>query len=241
MLINQARTELAQMSLNLLSGNSNTNDMLSKYQASQNQPSIDASKMDRVSFSEKGKAMAKLDSLHSQIDKIYYTYLSKDDIKEMKSIYAKVDKEFGGKELTQAQQDEKDKLLDKVKKIMEDSKDKMKDKDLNLLNKLEKVVDAKLVDGKESLKDLSKEQEDILEGQLSSREKSNVETINNKIKSILGKGNISPNENRELNALFKGLNTILDRSYDRLSSEDKLRVDEINKEIVVVEEKLKEL
>jgi hypothetical protein len=198
---------------------------------SQYEASVDVTGLDRTDFSEKGKAMAKVDTLYSQIDSIYYTYLSESDIDELEGIYQKISTDYSSEELTQTQQAQKELLLQQKDEILENSKNSMEQSDRETLEKLESLTAMQVDEEGNSLNDIANEQEDLLYSKLSEKEKNNIEALNSSIKELMSQGSISGIQKQGLDALFSGINNILNKSYDRLSSEEKLRVSEINSEI----------
>jgi ribosomal protein S10 len=235
------------MSFNMISNGSDEqtetleSNALYQYASSQYEASVDVSSFDRVEFSAKGKAMAQLDSLLGSIDQIYSTYLTDNDISTMENIYTQISTTLSDDNLSSAQLAQKDTLFDKVDQIMQKAKLNMESDDLEKLQLLQSATTSQIDNSGKSLEQLADEQEELIESKLTAKEKKNLDTVNQNIKSLINQGTISANDNRTLNVLYESLNNIIDRSYDRLSSMDKNRVDQINEQITKIEKQFKDL
>jgi tRNA C32,U32 (ribose-2'-O)-methylase TrmJ len=204
-------------------------------QVNNNNKTTSLSTADEISISSQGMNNQKIDSLFDKADAIYQSHITPAQQKSLNESYAQLDELYSKSSPSDQEQKNADAIFDKIDKIFEQAEKKLtplEKEQLETINtKLDELLgaeDIQLENGfSEEIEQLFQKSNDLLTSKISTQQKKSVDELNQQLNSLFEKNNI----NDDVNNLFDKINNILTQGYDKLSNDEKNKLEDYDVEI----------
>jgi tRNA C32,U32 (ribose-2'-O)-methylase TrmJ len=199
------------------------------------QPTVNSA-TDEVSISSQGMSHQKIDSLFNQADAIYQSHITPKQQKFLDESYAKLDELFNKSSPSELEQKNADGLFDKIDLVFEQAEKQLtpseKDQLAVINTKLDELLgsqDMQLDDNfSEEVDKLFQQSEDLLTSKLSTEQKKTLDGLNKQLNALFEKSNV---DDEGVEGIFDKIDNILNQGYDKLSNDEKNKLDDYDSEI----------
>lgn len=194
------------------------------------------SAIDEVSISSQGKSHQKIDSLFNQADAIYQSHITPKQLNLLNESYTQLDELFSKSSPSDFEQKNADVLFDKIDHVFEQAEKQLtpsEKKQLEAINtKLDELLgteDLQLEDDfSEKIEQLFQQSDDLLNSKLTTEQKKTLDGLNQQLNSLFEKNNI---DDEAAEGIFDKINNILNQGYEKLSNDEKDKLDNYDVEI----------
>lgn len=192
-----------------------------------------------IEISLAGKAHQKIDSLFEQIDSIYMSHLNEEDRQSLTASYAKLDKMFASSDPDAEFSAATQKVFNNIDKIFEKAEKLLTDKEVTKLETINESLDSLLTQEEEphdeklfnKIERSEQQQQNLLSTALSSKEKESLLSLNKTLETILSQRELPKENGKNVNELFQNIDNLLNKAFEKLSVEDKEKVNQLDQEI----------
>lgn len=203
-----------------------------------------------LNISAQGQSLNQLDKLYEQVDNIYESKLSAEELKEIDNIYSQLDQIFAAGNPGAAQQAEADRLFETLDTTFAKVENALTADEKKKIGELESQIEsiegsmpedeiegffAEVEEQFEEIEALDEQQEDILLATLNAQDKKQVDDIHKQLESLFDSADLNEDQEKVVDKLFDTLDSIMNKAYNQLSDADKEQVAEINEQIEEIE------
>jgi len=215
---------------------SNIENQQMNKQGKANYLSATHSAVDEVSISSQGNTHQKIDSLFNQADEIYQSHITSKQLKLLNESYDELDQLFSNSSPSELEQKDADELFDKINHIFEQVEKQLspseKEQLAKINNKLDELLgtqDLQLEDNfSEKVDTLFQQSEDLLSSKLTTEQKKTLDDLNQQLNALFEKNNV---DDEATEKVFDKIDNILNQGYEKLSNDEKNKLDGYHIEI----------
>ena len=197
---------------------------------------IDQSGIDEVSISSQGNTYQKIDSLFNQADAIYQSHIPPKQLKLLNESYAQLDELFSKSSPSELEQKNADVLFDKIDQVFEQAEKQLtpaeKEQLVAINAKLDELLgteDLQLEDEfSEKIDKLFQQSDDLLNSKLTTEQKKTLDGLNQQLNSLFEKSDV---DDEAAESIFDKIDKILNQGYEKLSNNEKDKLDNYDIEI----------
>lgn len=199
--------------------------------------------IDQVTISYQGDINQKIDSLFDKADAIYQSHITPTQQKTLDESYQKLDVLFAGNDPTEQEQNAANALFDKIDSIFTQAEKQLTPKEKEQLVNIDEKLDKLLgTDSTQNESVFSKESdlllqksEDLLTSKLSTQQKKTLDELNLQLNTLFESVNF---DDKEVSTIFDKIDSILNKGYDKLSGDEKQKLETFDKKIDLLFETL---
>jgi hypothetical protein len=194
------------------------------------------SAIDEISISPQGKSHQKTDALFSQADAIYQAHITPKQQKLLNESYVQLDELFRQSAPSELEQKNANALFDKIDQVFEQAEKQLtplEQEQLAAINiKLDDLLGTEELqledDFSEKVDKLFQQSEDLLSSKLTTEQKKTLDGLNQQLNSLFEQNNV---DDEAAEGLFDKIDNILNQGYEKLSNDEKNKLDNYYVEI----------
>lgn len=200
-------------------------------------PQRSATSVDSVSLSSQGQSLQKLDTLFEQVDGVYESHMTKNDLKKTEEIYLKLE-QMGEQLNDKAFTKQAEPLFKQLDTMFSAIESRFSAQDTQKVDQLNQQIDQQMEGEFEKIEQLQQTQDDLLLSKLGAKDRQQISKLNQQLESLFSNKNSSEQDQQIINELFERLDATLNKGYQQLNSHEKAQVDGLSKQINQMEEQL---
>lgn len=202
-------------------------------------PQAPAISADTVSLSPQGQSLQKLDTLFQQVDSVYESHMTKNDLIKTEEIYLKL--ELMGEQLNdKAFTKQTEPLFKELDIIFSAVESRFSVQDTQQLDRLNQQIDQRQEGQFEQMDQLQQAQDKLLLSKLGAKDRQQISKLNQQLETLYSNNHPSEQDQQTINKLFESLDARLNKGYQQLNSNEKAQVDGLNKQINQIELQIEE-
>ncbi|NQZ22921.1 MAG: hypothetical protein HRT53_12800 [Colwellia sp.] len=197
---------------------------------------IAQSGIDEVSISSQGNTYQKIDSLFNQADAIYQSHIPPKQLKLLNESYAQLDELFSKSSPSELEQKNTDVLFDKIDQVFEQAEKQLtpaeKEQLVAINAKLDELLGTEDLQQEdefsEKIDKLFQQSDDLLNSKLTTEQKKTLDGLNQQLNSLFEKSDV---DDEAAESIFDKIDKILNQGYEKLSNDEKDKLDNYDIEI----------